>query len=483
MSEKQRYVEMLKDISENNIDEISEIEIGDENSAVAVDVEQLIVAETEKLEKFLSVGQKYFYFEDGKDLTEVVRQQTNELFAKLQKGPLTTDEFNKLVNLATEMNFNETVRNTVDLGYTACMANIETFKNLNTKKAIFKPIVTKFSKKMQQITENKNLNIDDQIKEREETQKQNAENILFNVEETNKFLLNIIKDEDYEQISAENFSMEEFEKLVDRTADASEKFYDLEAKCTESLMQTGSYNLNDLKNKEAAWNDFSANLFECIEEYQLMHLKNCYEKARDYLFSINSDGTLLCKVGDKFYNISRNNIVDDMAKLSNAVTTFENVKTIEEKPKEETVSNNEIIEEPDLEEVQNEVNPEIEAYTDFVMAHMDADRNEVIERASDPAILEGWINSPLSLNAYNNALENGEISEDVSYDEYKNMALENTDTKEETKEPDLASELEEVSYEERPIDLSGLDVSIYDEAPYQFSNETRPLGDIPVKSR
>ena len=310
-----------KKVSEQMLEEITD--------QAEKDVEELKKQTEEQLVEFMKIGKEYIFFNEGeKDPTLEVKEKANKLLAKLQNnGPLTTSEFNKLVEYTAEMNFNEMVRNTVDIACEINFSNLDKLEKLKSKKiiAVFKPLMTKFSKKFQLLKDEKisKINPGNFIADSEMKKKNMTQTIIFNVDDANQFLLDILKDPDFEDIAKEQFSANHLKELEAQMQENNKLLIEAEEKCMGTLNANGRYDLQQLKDRDAAWDKFSENLIDYIEECQLLKLKESYSVARDYLSEIKENGDIVCKVGNETITISRDTIVDDMAKLKEAT---ENIK-------------------------------------------------------------------------------------------------------------------------------------------------------------
>jgi len=477
------------------------------------EVDDLIAEEKSKLEKICLIGHNYLYFGEGEiDVTDEVRIQVGQLFGKLQNGLLSTKEFNRLVSLTAQMNFNEMLRNTVDLVATVHINNIDTLSAVENKKIIpiFKPLYLKFVEKYRIFKINHKKDFSEQVDSLDKEKEELAKKMSFTVEEANDFMLGIIKSNDFDEKIKQEFSLNDFDALVEGTLESHDKFRNIEERCAVTLAKNGSYDLDELLEKESAWNSFSSNMFECIQKYQIKHLKDNYEVAHKYYAETNENGDLVCKVGDNLCIISRENMIDDIAKLSEMVKEYEKEMEENKSPEiksEELIENDlsdtsfekvddenavvpEIIEEENIENVNDDIK---DTYIDLMSSIYGEE--EAGRLASNEENIKAFEESSYSPNKYLEAIEEGKISEDVSYGEFVYNELEKSlEKSNETEEIEYAED-EEIDYEleqklanakhakannfdnakkQKDIkleDTSGIDVSVYEEDPMSFSNE------------
>ena len=477
------------------------------------EVDDLIAEEKSKLEKICLIGHNYLYFGEGEiDVTDEVRIQVGQLFGKLQNGLLSTKEFNRLVSLTAQMNFNEMLRNTVDLVATVHINNIDTLSAVENKKIIpiFKPLYLKFVEKYRIFKINHKKDFSEQVDSLDKEKEELAKKMSFTVEEANDFMLGIIKSNDFDEKIKQEFSLNDFDALVEGTLESHDKFRNIEERCAVTLAKNGSYDLDELLEKESAWNSFSSNMFECIQKYQIKHLKDNYEVAHKYYAETNENGDLVCKVGDNLCIISRENMIDDIAKLSEMVKEYEIEMEENKSPEiksEELIENDlsdtsfekvddenavvpEIIEEENIENVNDDIK---DTYIDLMSSIYGEE--EAGRLASNEENIKAFEESSYSPNKYLEAIEEGKISEDVSYGEFVYNELEKSlEKSNETEEIEYAED-EEIDYEleqklanakhakannfdnakkQKDIkleDTSGIDVSVYEEDPMSFSNE------------
>lgn len=256
-----------------------------------------------------------------------------ELFEKLKNGPLNNEEFSDLVELTRQMNFNELVRNYVDMGITVTCDKIEKLEKQENNKVfmVFKPVITKFRQKFKKFKDNEYENPELHVQGIKGETKGDSLRYEDYIDDVNNNLFNLLLEDDFESIMHREFSEKELDDLLNKTEKLKGNYEKLNLPTNDDF-----YSKENISERDTKWSEYAGTLIETIGELQAMHLKNCYADIRKYAVSKTASGTIVCQIGDKHWPISKDNLVDDIAKFYQMKEEYEKTQEItEEKSKEE----------------------------------------------------------------------------------------------------------------------------------------------------
>lgn len=246
------------------------------------------------------------------------------LFETLEQRPLTTEEFNKLMTLASEMNRDVLIENTINMGREIHRSNIIKLEKMKEGKvfAIFKPVVTKLTKVFGLKKDNVGDNLDEVIETIDGQAETKTGQGLSKLTDAKMMLLDSIADSNFDAI-AETIDNESFAERANIMVADFEKWQEAEATNFANIHLYGCYNIEDLQECENAWSQFFSSFVERVVLQQTMHLKNASLQAKEYLKEVREDGAMVCEINGQTIVITKDNFVDDMAVFYQAANGFE----------------------------------------------------------------------------------------------------------------------------------------------------------------
>ena len=534
-SQKNRNAQLVRDLTkiENNVDRITdELEIVTEKNYISLsekilakgdksykvdnaaleknkmeEAQRDVALELERynnrIDELVAIARKYNLqgsLED--DFVLKTQNKVYELYELVKERPLTSEEYSDLIEAVRQMNFNELAYNYLNLGLTITNDKIVKLQRQSDSKVfmIFKPVITKFGQifdsfKEEQL-EKKFENPESAVKYIEEETKQDSLQYTEYINEVNDKLFKLLLDDDYNDALNKNFSREEVDKLLQRTESLKQKFNEVNLPPSS---ENGLYSQENLIERDDRWNQYAASLFDTIKSLQAMHIANCYEDVSKYKICETKSGTKVCQIGDKTWPISKEHFVDDIEKFYSFVKEYEDSLKKEEvegeeKPQlDEVVMDNpvnDVIDEPQafenqptavIKEEDNIMDLSKQAYIEFMSCFVDRDEAKSLATYENITVFE---TSNVGYTKYVEALNTGKIPSDTSYETF---VLEQARKDNGIKYDDPViqkddSGLDKIVADEAPVvvdnpqtDLSGFDVSVHDNDPLAFSNDSRKI--------
>lgn len=440
-----------------------------------------VTSEKAKMFEMIEFRNKFFDFSSEEDIVRDVRQQALEIFEKLKSVPLSEEEFNKLNSLVREMVFYQMLSNTLDLGIHMSNSNIAVVNSAGFRSHIGRASVPIFfNERFKWLLGNKD----------------NADTKGFDVNDANNMLFNLVPDS-FDETTSKDATEDAVNALMEKTDELYKHFEMLKEDCSKSLSKDGYVDAQKVIEMHNVWNEYVVAFTDVINKYQRMNIDKYINVAKEHRDQ-DMDGNTIYKVGDEVFTISKDNLVDDLAKFASALDayekgekensediSFETIKPIEiadvSVPTEEKDEEFSPIEEPVVLETEPEMaqasasdepaiendNSLVDKYADFVLAqpgYEGVSREDVIK------IIEA---NPERLEKFAEALENGMIKIPEKIEDVSNEPLESTQV-ETVDEPIV----EETKFEEIPInDISGIDRYGYVADPTIISNDDSQFGD------